>query len=944
MLNINYPPFMHGFVKSRTSKFMCDHLCNKWKDFVNRKVIINKLLDEYVENKFKKKKNDIVVDQQIDKTHLLEKDVYMIDINIFENKYNEIVNLHNECIDYIEKTIVHILKSPDIFANLYSDEELRKIHEELITIANDGSFEKRKLIEISTHKYKVSEVIVKVIEDLLELVEEIIVDILKLENSLKKIEYFKFDLYEEVVSKNMIGGGKLKEIKSKINKIIKKLKIISDGHSIQNPEILKNHTTFKNIEEAVKMLDKLNLQFSHKSRFKQFEIEFDNINNFQNIVPNLAKELNNLHDNFKINFNYDEITRSNETFLLIDQKIKFFESLNKKINKTIFKLKTDSKTFYEKINVKYNTSDIKFVDTTENAVFFDEFNTLKSNIDKLVKHKEFLNNFIYVISGTNENVTKLLKVFDDINKKYFKNFYKCNVASFNVFNDIDIENAEKIKISEKLVTLQTELLQLNSLTQEELIGHMNIHTNARNTRDEIMINSYEHIYNNLNQINSVESIENHIKKLTNYIEHLTPAQRMRKLKNLTNVNVGNVVNHLLNYGIVEFLNIYDTKLENSENAHKELIRETNLFLTKEGVKKTTQSKIVEVLEKLKHEMEMPQVKTKKMKIRGINLVEELKIVLNNYLHNEEHVEKLMNGGIIGILTRYVDKKKVLYEKIKILENTTILELEELETLFVLFKTTYKRVKEENMFFSHILQYTEIDYDKTDLAISESDVAINLLAKINLELERNEKRARELEILLKEDIVLKDLFIEKIAMYEAEINAKYKNISEKILVLNEFLGDDKIVFEQTGGDQKIIEGITNSSTVQLTTLNKTILLSNEIVLFKKNVDVYLNILIEKIKKNIMLINDYKYIINLFNRIILSSYLIPKSIGHDKFIEIAEIIESIVKKTPLLLRMKSLCDFIKNNYNEKQLSISIEESNQMYIDLIILLDVCNNYKFL
>lgn len=822
MINIDYyPPFMIDIRNRYTCKPMCDYLCEKWKSIINEKQRIIDLTNEYIKNKHQKTN---------DKSHLINtinNANRYVDISEFVNKYNQIVDIYNNCVDSLSDTIYHIIRSPDKFAEYYTKEELQKLHTNLNGMIDKEKLLKRNKLILEKTQFELSQGLLDILNSTDKLVEDIIVEILDMVE-LKK--YFKFDPFEKII-KDQIGGNQnggtlsLGDVKNKINLIIEKLKTLPI--KINNAKFLKNHTSFSSIDESIEMLDKLNLQISN-SKFKDFEIDLSQLQFPQQLMDLFLRENTQA---FSVNFDYNDFDINK--LQIVQQKIDFLKTANEKIKLKISQATQNFSGFGT--NIDYSPENIKYDD-----------NVLKNEYDNLTKELEILNK-------NTEDIIKILAIFNESSI-----IMNTLIEQFNKNSNDKPTLKNLLKYSEKkpdVSELHKEIKKYERLLDEKIA---NVTIKLNNNKHKLFFSSNEK--NNL----LYESIISILK------QHKTKKQMMKDIKTA-------ISDYIIEIGQLEIAK----KIRAGSSDHNTVVK----FLV---------SKISEQIDS------------------------------------------------------YIEEKSNITDEIHMIES----QIKNINDSFKTFEKYFDDFKRSEIYVYLFENYLMLTFEEMNERITKNKS--DLYTNINKKLSRIKEVKNQIE--LSKDTNY-HYFEEKIKIFNNKIDLMYKNINKKIQSLNKFLPSDeqiKIVDTtinmwykdpQIGGNMTtdkdiILDKIQQFSHAQMDMLNKIKELSEEMRLFRLGINDYIKAVIVGVKQDLKMLYNMSYILTVFREITTMQHQIIRDVGYDKFKEIQTKINSYQNQllSPTLTRMKNLCEFIDNDFKDKQhFSIVIDESNKLFIDLIVLVHI-------
>lgn len=930
MINIDYyPPFMIDIKKRYTYEPMCNYLCEKWKSIITEKQSIIDSTNEFLKNKHEKQSNNTIgIYNNINNIH----NVGYVDISEFANKYNQFVDIYNDCVDSLNGTIYHIMRSPDKFSEYYTENELQKLHADLSEMIDKEKLLKRNKLVLDKTNFELSENLLEILNSTDKLIEEIIIEILDMVE-LKK--YFKFNPFEKII-KEQIGeiqtGGtlSLSNVKTKIDLIVEKLKTLSIKTT--NAQFLKNHTEFTSINESIEMLDKLNLQIS-KTKFKNFDIDLKQLQFPQQLIELFMTDN---EQNVSLNFDYTDFD-SNKTKIL-QQKIDFLRTTNAKI-----KLKISHRVSNED-DISYLPEDIKYEDNSGK-------NVLKNEYDNISKDVAILNTKHVAIKKLTDNTTILqnaISSYNKINVKYFDNKNEPTITNFLFFVESDQKNIAYEKIHDNINNLKKLLEQNNKSIFSELDRHKRNFFNGEDAHIKIMYNDIKVVINNHIKYNTSQQtiIQEITKKVFEYAL-LKNHHTFDKLPEKPSIEPNAILKYLTNFGIVSILNDYNnntnlkTKTKIAIDKHQKLYRifDAEIF----------NKKLNPFYEKIKNQIDTNV---------NINvIINNIIATLKEYNLNDDQIHFFMNCGIIGIVQYYLEKEQIIISENKKAQETFDADVKELDTLCDNFYESYKVLKKQNYYDYLLKKYHS--YNLSELL----PILRTQLVKITEKLKIKSNRLNELEnqIGLSKNID-QQYFKDKIKTFGEKINKISENIYKKIMSLNKNLPTEeqiKIIDTtvdmwykntQIGGnitsDKNIIlNKIQHFSLAQLNMLEKIKELSEEMRVFRLGMTDYLNAVVSGVKQNLNMLYSMSYILNVFNDIHTLKYKIKRFIDYDQFQEIYTKINnnSIRELQPIVTRMKKICNFINVNFKEKQhLSIVIDETNKLFIDLIVLVHFSNSFE--
>lgn len=356
--------------------------------------------------------------------------------------------------------------------------------------------------------------------------------------------------------------------------------------------------------------------------------------------------------------------------------------------------------------------------------------------------------------------------------------------------------------------------------------------------------------------------------------------------------------------------------------------------------------IISILKR--HENKKQTMKNIKTVISNyVSELDQLEIARRIKAGSSDHtsVTKFLVSKISEQINDYIEENSEITDEIYMIKS----QIKNIDDAFQTFEQYFNDFKKSEIYAYMFENYLTLTFEEMSdrLTKKKSDLNVNINTKIS--------RIAELknQIGLSKDVDY-NYFEEKIKIFNKKIDLMYKNINKKIQSLNKFLPSEEQVKimdttidmwytdSQVGGtitsDKGIIlDKIQQFSHAQMNILNKIKELSEEMRLFRLGINDYIKAVAVGVKQDLQMLYSMSYILTVFREITMSKFQIIRFIEYDKFQEIKIKINSYSNQIlqPIIIRMKNLCEFIDNDFKDKQhFSIIVDESNKLFIDLIVL----------
>jgi hypothetical protein len=254
--------------------------------------------------------------------------------------------------------------------------------------------------------------------------------------------------------------------------------------------------------------------------------------------------------------------------------------------------------------------------------------------------------------------------------------------------------------------------------------------------------------------------------------------------------------------------------------------------------------------------------------------------------------------------------------------------------------------------SDVYKYLNDNYPNTKFTNVFDDIRRQSI-QTNLDISKNTQRMDQLKDLIGvEKPINKTYFRNKLDKFNVKINAMRTNINKTISSINKFLPDDERIqlidttvdmwYKQSGGtitsDKTIItEKIQQFSQDQLNMLEKVKELSEEMRIFRFAINDYLKVVVLNVKHELQVVCSMIYLMTIFNEVLSGKFQVGRTINYSDFKKMKTIVLENTNQLlkPIKLRMINLCEFIENDFKQKQqFSLMIDETNKLFIDLVTL----------
>ena len=876
MNNIIYPPFMKQYNNDCKCRYLCKFLGNKWNELLNEDQMI---IDLYNKNK---KNKDLSGNTHI---NIHTTDNKEFDISTIEHIHNKIVAVFNKCLGILEDALNDMLKKRidiDTSGNISERYE-----------GTDIVFDHEKELHFPVKKVKVSDRLVNAMEQIKKRVIALIDGIMKMVDMKSHFEYDPFDvnidafLLELDRTGTLAGGGpsQLNDSKLQLKNISEK---ITSLLSLFNNNKLEKHTKIKSVDEIKESLKKLKTGLENKDKLKleKFGIKLKKLNMPSKLFTSMMDEIKEQQKNFSINFEYNDFEDSKMD--IIDQKIKYFDKLNNKLEQNMENNKITEMIDNFK-NIKYKKSDINFQSFDGDIVLKNEL-FQKKNINSITETK--LKELIKINKLFEQDIDSYNKVIDlfttinDLTNLHFGHNY--SIVNMNnlidMYDNVELHikqyiDDEKLKKKNELdEILEKNLLLLFEIIQSIIQTIMISDTTYKLTKQEVQ----NIIYANNVTIHNRNKIYNIDDKFHN----------IAQLGKLIFESIYGILNNKTT--IQRSVNRYNTKYQTRGFSLDQIIIAEIEKHTKKSLHKNTISDYYNAYTYVKKEL---------------NKMNETKIYLNVFKH---HVDD------------YIAAFKI-YEQTQTYGNFLN------DANLKIDMSTYKQKLEDEI--TNMTQiYTDAERNISALKQQIGDHYSELKKKQNISkhfpiIQKYKTNMIKISTKIKEKIAKINKLLDS--------NIKYIDIEDS--------NWDLLINEQTGGNNTDNETTINFKLLSTNRINKELLekINNLLLIinkFKMLTNKKIIKYIEIIRKNIYLLYGSYYIVNVFDQINNGNYTVPIYIDKIMIKTCVNKISNYTNPNLFILRnrMENVCNFLNEEFVKKNDKTGIEISNDniMFIDLVVL----------